>query len=89
MYPPTYIDAQTAELQMPNPWVQEEMQKMLPRLLPLLRDSLQNDHLKMRVTLKEFNADQMAYTAEEQYKQMVETNPLLAELKEKLDLVID
>ena len=36
-----------------------------------------------------FNQEQMAFTAEEKYKLMVEQNPMLSQLKEKLDLQID
>ena len=39
--------------------------------------------------LAEYNREQLAYTAEEKYAIMAETNPALAELKEKLDLQID
>ena len=74
---------------MPNPWQQEEMRKALPRLQRQLQDSLQNDHVQIRVVLAQYNAEQMAFTAEEQYKLMMEANPLVATLKDKLDLVID
>ena len=89
MYHPQLVNELTAELQMPNPWQHEQMRKELPRLLAALRKELHNDHLTITVSLAEYSQEQMATTAEEKYKLMTESNPLLATLKEKLDLVID
>ena len=88
-YMPVLTDATTAEVQMPNPWQQQEMRKALPQLLAQLRKELHNNQLNIQITLAEFGEEQMAFTAEEKYKLMVESNPLLATLKEKLDLQID
>ena len=44
------------------------------------------------VSMSEFSKElinELAFTAEEKYKLMVEQNPALAQLKEKLDLQID
>ena len=88
-YMPVLTDATTAEVQMPNPWQQQEMRKALPQLLAQLRKELHNNQLTIQITLAEFGEEQMAFTAEEKYKLMVESNPLLTTLKEKLDLQID
>ena len=89
LYKPNLVEPMVAEVQMPNPWQLEEMKKALPRLVKQIQDQLQNDHLQIRAVQAEYNAEQMAFTAEEQYKLMTEANPLLNTLKEKLDLVID
>ena len=74
---------------MPNPWQMKEMQKAMPQLLQNLRKQLHNDQLTIQLTLAEFKREQLAFTAEERYKLMVEYNPAIAALKEELDLQID
>ena len=65
------------------------MQKTLPMLLQCMRDKLQNDHLDMKLTLKHYEPEQMAFTAEDIYKLMAKNNPALAMMKEKLQLQLD
>ncbi len=88
-YMPLMVNDLTAEIQMPNPWQMTEMKKALPTLLRQLRATLHNDHLEIQLVQAEFNQEQLAFTAEEKYKLMVEQNPALTQLKEKLDLQID
>lgn len=88
-YMPLMVNDLTAEIQMPNPWQMAEMRKALPSLLRQLRSTLHNDHLEIQLVQAEFNQEQLAFTADEKYKLMVEQNPALAQLKEKLDLQID
>ncbi len=88
-YMPLMVNDLTAEIQMPNPWQMAEMRKALPTLLLQLRAALHNDHLEIQLVQAEFNQEQLAFTAEEKYKLMVEQNPALTQLKEKLDLQID
>ena len=78
-----------AQIQMPNPWQMKEMHKALPQLLSQIRRHLHNDHLEIELVLAEYTQEQMAFTAEEKYKLMVEQNPVLSALKERLDLQID
>ena len=88
-YQPVPVDAETAEIQMPNPWQLEEMRKALPNLLQQLRRQLHNSNISIRLTQAEYDKEAMAFTAEEKYALMSEQNPALALLKEKLDLQID
>ena len=88
-YTPVMVDELIAEIQMPNPWQMKEMRKALPGLLMQLRKTLHNDHLQIELIQAEYTQEQMAFTAEEKYKLMAEQNPALAQLKERLDLVID
>ena len=88
-YMPELTDEVTAEVEMPNPWQLQEMRKALPGLLAELRNKLHNRDLNIHLSLAEYGEEQMAFTAEEKYKLMVESNPMLATLKEKLDLQID
>ena len=88
-YIPRLIDEQTAEIQMPNPWQMDQMRKAMPQLAQQLRGALHNNLLHIQLVQAEFTQEQMAFTAEEKYKVMVEQNPALAQLKERLNLVID
>ncbi len=88
-YIPRLIDEQTAEIQMPNPWQMEQMRKSMPQLARQLREVLHNNHLHIQLVQAQFSQEQMAFTAEEKYKVMVEQNPALAKLKERLNLQID
>ena len=74
---------------MPNPWQMDQMKKAIPALVTELRKTLHNDRLTIRLVQAEFTQEQMAFTAEEKYKLMTQSNPELALLKEKLDLQID
>ena len=88
-YMPQLVSEHVAQIQMPNPWQMTEMRKALPTLLLQLRKQLHNDHLEIQLVQAEYDQEQMAYTAEEKYKLMVEQNPALTALKERLDLLID
>lgn len=88
-YIPTLVDATTAQIEMPNPWQLDQMRSAMPTLLGQLRRALHNKQLTIRLVLAEYNREQMAYTSEEKYALMAESNPALAQLKEKLDLQVD
>ncbi len=88
-YIPRLIDEQTAEIQMPNPWQMDQMRKAMPELARQLREALHNNNLHVQLVQAEYSQEQMAFTAEEKYAVMAEQNPMIAQLKEKLDLQID
>ena len=88
-YSPKLIANTVAEIQMPNPWQLAQMRKALPDLLQELQAKLHNHNLEIRLTQAEYSQEQMAYTAEEKYKLMVEQNPAISHLKDRLDLQID
>ena len=88
-YIPRLIDEHTAEIQMPNPWQMAQMRKVMPELAQQLRSALHNDQLHVQLIQAEYSQEQMAFTAEEKYKLMVEQNPALSQLKDRLDLTID
>jgi len=88
-YIPRLIDEQTAEIQMPNPWQMDQMRKAMPELARQLREALHNNNLHVQLVQAEYSQEQLAFTAEEKYAVMAEQNPVIAQLKEKLDLQID
>ena len=74
---------------MPNPWQMDQMRKAMPELARQLREALHNNNLHVQLVQAEYSQEQMAFTAEEKYAVMAEQNPVIAQLKEKLDLQID
>ena len=78
-----------AQIQMPNPWQLEQMRKAMPSLAQKVREVLHNNELKIQLVQQEYTQEQMAFTAEEKFQVMAEQNPVLAQLKERLDLQID
>lgn len=88
-YIPTLVEENTAEIQMPNPWQMNQMRTAMPTLITQLRRLVHNDNLTIRLVLAEYDREQMAFTADEKYALMAETNPALVILKDKLDLQID
>lgn len=88
-YIPRMVDDLTAEIQMPNPWQMTEMRKALPEIVRHMRHTLHNDQLQVQLVQAQYSEEQMAFTAEERFKRMVEQNPALTLLKEKLNLQID
>ena len=88
-YTPRLVDELTAEIQMPNPWQMDQMRSALPSILNRLRRALHNDHLAIRLVLAEYDREQMAFTAEEKFALMADSNPVLGELKDTLDLQIE
>ena len=88
-YTPRKIDKVTAEIHMPNPWQMEVMRKALPTIQRHLRHALKNDKIQIQLQLEEYSEEEMAFTAEEKYRLMVKANPVLAQMKEKLNLQLD
>ena len=88
-YIPTLVEENMAQIQMPNPWQLSQMRSAMPKLMAELHQKLKNDLLTVQLVLAEYNQEQMAFTADEKYAVMAQTNPVLAQLKENLDLQID
>ena len=88
-YIPTLVEENTAQIEMPNPWQLSQMRSALPKLLTQLRSILKNDLLSIQLVLAEYDQEQMAFTADEKYALMAQTNPVLTQLKENLDLQVD
>ena len=86
---PTIVDEQTLLLTLANPWQKTEFAQHGAALMQHLREALHNDAIRLKVEIAEFKADHEAFTTDEQYRQMVQINPQLTTLKNKLSLVID
>lgn len=89
-YRPTLqADGVHAVVMMPNKLQMETLQKRMGDILRWLHDALQNDTLQITLELSHYEREQVAYTADERYKVMVKSNPVLAQLKTELEMVLE
>ena len=73
-------------LSYPNDTIRLEVERDQCALLAFLANELENDHLKIKITVVESAVKRYAYTPEEKYAQLKEQNPLLDVLRSSLDL---
>lgn len=64
----------------------DRLNTLKPSLLGYLRTSLKNDNIDIFAEIKQEVATQKAYTNSDKFKVMMEKNPSLAELKDRLGL---
>ena len=86
---PTLITPELCRITVANPWQKQEFAKFGKKVMDIVRDSLQNDLLKLQVDIAEYDRSAKAYTSAEKYKLLLKQNPHLAELKNKLNLQLD
>lgn len=72
-----------------NQFQENALKENAPSILKSLRNSLENDFISMRVVIVERALEQRVFTATDKYKLMVEKNPILEELRKRLDLELD
>lgn len=70
----------------PNDTIRLEVERDQGALLAFLANELENDYLKIKITVVESAVKRYAYTPEEKYAQLKEQNPLLDVLRSSLDL---
>ena len=64
----------------------KELEEELPKLINYIRISLKNDLIQINVDSKNFIRKNTIYTASEKFEKLVELNPSLEKLRNKLDL---
>lgn len=70
----------------PNDTIRLEVEREQGALLTHLANALENDHLKIIISVVESAVKRYAYSPEEKYAQLSEQNPLLDVLRSSLDL---
>jgi len=70
----------------PNDTIRLEVERDQGELLGFLANTLENDHLNIKINVVESAVKRYAYTPEEKYAQLKEQNPLLEVLRGSLDL---
>ncbi len=73
-------------LQLTNPIEEPMLQGMKPDLVTYLREKINNSTLLVEGEMQTNNTKRKAYTNKEKFEYLVEKNPLLKELQEKLGL---
>jgi len=79
-------DGNEVQIQLHSQLEMSILEKVEPDLVQFLRKTLTNDHVYLTKAVQEQVEKQMLYTAKDKYEYMVEQNPALKELKEKLGL---
>lgn len=74
------------ELTLPNTRMQQEIEKNKGKILNYFREELQNYAIDFVYVVNEAEAKKFAYTPQEKYQFLKEKNPLISELRRKLDL---
>ena len=59
------------------------------QLMDNIRNELQNDHIQLKVEIDEHVIEQVAYTASEKYKLLVQQNPQLDDLRQRMNLQLE
>jgi DNA polymerase-3 subunit gamma/tau len=86
---PTLINPELCRITVANPWQKQEFAKFGKKVMDIVRNTLQNDLLKLQVEVAEFDRSAKAYTAADKYKLLTKQNPHLADLKAKLNLQLE
>ena len=86
---PQLIDNTKCELTLANPWQQKEFRKYGKIVMDYMRSTLHNDALQLELKVSQYEHTHQAYTAEEKYKVLSDTNPELKNLKEVLNLQLE
>ena len=73
-------------LTLPNTLMQDQIEKERPNLLKHLRTELNNYGIKISILVNETVTKKFAYTPQEKYDKLLETNPAMAVLKEVFKL---
>lgn len=74
-----------------NSLQESQQHKLVPPLLRHLRDQLQNDYIEIKTSIRantEEDGKKRMYTDEDKLKYLEEEYPALAELREKLGLIL-
>lgn len=83
---PEIHEDEMAKVTVHNSTQSSDIIKMKPELLSSVRKTLNNYAFDFEITINKTEAKEIAVTPQEKYKKLVEKNPLLEELRKKLEL---
>ena len=86
---PELITPELCRITVANPWQKQEFAKFGTKVMDIVRNTLQNDLLKLQVEVAEFDRSARAYTAADKYKLLAKQNPHLIDMKDKLGLQLE
>ena len=88
LYFPKKVDDTTIEITVNTDINKEYIENNMRSILDWLQDKLQNDLLEMKIVISKTIVNKKAFTAQEIFQEMVETNPALKDLTDELGLEI-
>ena len=87
---PTIRNGFVLELSLNNKVQEEVFEEEKSNILGFLKKSLINNSIQFNIIIKELEKQEIkAYTPEEKFKEMVEKNPILLEMKDQFGLELD
>ncbi len=86
---PELINPELCRISVANQWQKQEFAKFGKEVMDHVRNTLQNDLIKLQVVVVEADRKNKAYTAADKYKLLVSQNPHLATLKTNLNLQLE
>ena len=87
--PPELLSPEMCRITVANQWQKQEFAKFGKQIMDIIRNTLQNDSLKLQVEVAEYDRSSKAYTAAEKYKVLANLNPHLSDLKSRLNLQLE
>lgn len=88
-YTPVITDENMLTLTLANPWQKDNFSTFGKQIMDIVRKELQNDLVKLQVTVEEYKKEQQAYTSQEKYKLLTQQNPALQDMREALNLQLE
>ncbi len=86
---PTLTDNDTIQIEVNNEQVAQSMRSIMPQLIEILKQKLQNDFVAIQIIVSEVQQATKKYSKTDLYTKMVTANPNLKELTEALGLSIE
>lgn len=80
------LDGKEIQLTFPNETMKLDLQKEEPRLMGYLKKKLKNTHISLKITVDEATSRKYAFTPQEKYEKLKESNPLIDKLRATFDL---
>jgi DNA polymerase-3 subunit gamma/tau len=74
------------KIELPSKLMKVDLEKSKHKILPFLRDELQNYKIDFDITVNEETVKKFAYTPQEKYAYLKDKNPLVSVLKQKFHL---
>ena len=83
---PKLLEKDQYEVQVDNEMIAESMRKLMPQILPYMRQTLNYSDLNINVNLREYKAVESQLTRSDEIAKMKETNPAFKKLVDELNL---
>ena len=74
------------QLELPSELMKVDLEKAKNKILPFLREQLQNYKIDFEISVNEEVVKKFAYTPQEKFAYLQDKNELIAELKSKFNL---